>query len=370
MLKGYIEGYYGRFFSAEERSEVLNHMGQLNMDFYLYGPKEDRYHRIDWDKPYPAPEETNLKSFIRQSNKNSIKPIFAISPGLKLNKYSNKTKKSLIDKVTQARKIGFKDFAIFFDDIDHDRNEALSKTHLKVIEDVASIKGIARNSLMVCPTVYCKSFAKGNVRDNEYLQVMSENIDPTIQILWTGDEVVSKKIPIKSLRDLQNLFKNPIIIWDNFYANDYCPSRFFIGPYTGRKSLDKSVAGIGINPTGMPMTDKICLERFVSSKTDRQILKSYQVPESFMKLLPFFSNPFERNQTLNEKRIDQLLSTQNDLCIEWKSELQLEWSPFLWKFYLDLILLKKINKADSKFNLEDWLQRRYSDPLKKTILRN
>jgi hypothetical protein len=199
---------------------------------------------------------------------------------------------------------------------------------------------------------------------------MSENIDPTIQILWTGDEVVNKKIPIKSLRDLQNLFKNPIIIWDNFYANDYCPSRFFIGPYIGRKSLDKSVAGIGINPTGMPMTDKICLERFVSSKTDRQILKSYQVPESFMKLLPFFSNPFERNQTLNVKRIDQLLSTQNDLCIEWKSELQLEWSPFLWKFYLDLILLKKINKADSKFNLEDWLQRRYSDPLKKTILRN
>jgi len=50
--------------------------------------------------------------------------------------------------------------------------------------------------------------------------------------------------------------------------------------------------------------------------------------------------------------------------------LQLEWAPFLWKFYLDLILLKKIKNEDNQFNLEEWLKRRYSDPLKKIILRN
>ena len=61
-------------------------------------------------------------------------------------------------------------------------------------------------------------------------------------ILWTGDEVVSKTISVRSLKDLKKLFNNPIIIWDNLYANDYCPSRFFIGPYEGRKSLDNAVA--------------------------------------------------------------------------------------------------------------------------------
>ena len=369
MLKGYIEGYYGRFFSVADRSAVLDHMGQLNMDFYLYGPKEDRYHRVDWNKAYPTSEEKNLRSFIRQSNKNSIKPIFAISPGLSLNKYSNKTKISLINKVTQARKLGFKDFAIFFDDINQERNEALAKTHLKVIEDIASLD-IVENPLMICPTVYCKSFAKGEISDNEYLKVLAENIDPMFPILWTGDEVVSKTISLRSLKDLKKLFDNPIIIWDNLYANDYCPSRFFIGPYEGRKSLDNAVAGIGINPTGMPITDKICLERFSSNKSDKQILKGYQVPDSFLKVIPFFSSPFKRNKALSVRQIDQLLATQNDLCINWKSELQIEWSPFLWKFYLDLILLKKINKGDSEFSLEDWVQRRYSDPLTKTILRN
>ena len=50
MLKGYIEGYYGRLFSEDERAKVINHMGKLKMDFYLYGPKEDLYHRIEWGK--------------------------------------------------------------------------------------------------------------------------------------------------------------------------------------------------------------------------------------------------------------------------------------------------------------------------------
>ena len=36
MLKGYIEAYYGRLFSQDERAKVINHMGKLNMDFYLY----------------------------------------------------------------------------------------------------------------------------------------------------------------------------------------------------------------------------------------------------------------------------------------------------------------------------------------------
>ena len=33
MKKGYIEGYYGRLFSKEEREMVVNHMGNLKMDF-------------------------------------------------------------------------------------------------------------------------------------------------------------------------------------------------------------------------------------------------------------------------------------------------------------------------------------------------
>ena len=114
----------------------------------------------------------------------------------------------------------------------------------------------------------------------------------------------------------------------------------------------------------------ICLSRFMQEKTDRQIVDSFDIPQEFIKVFPYFSDPFKNLPSLSLNNIDKLLKTQYKLCIEWKGDLQLEWAPFLWKFYLDLALLKKIKKGDSQFNLEQWLNRRYSDPLKKTILRN
>ena len=69
MLKGYIEGYYGRLFSQDERAKVINHMGKLKMDFYLYGPKEDLYHRIEWGKTYPAKEQKTLRVLLTDVRK-------------------------------------------------------------------------------------------------------------------------------------------------------------------------------------------------------------------------------------------------------------------------------------------------------------
>ena len=218
------------------------------------------------------------------------------------------------------------DFAIFFDDIEHEQNEDLAKSHLKIINSVSSIKGLKKNPLMVCPTVYCKSFAKGDIKNNKYLKVLAREIDPSISILWTGDEVVSQSIPQKGIKELKSLFLNPIVIWDNYYANDYCPSRFYIGPYKGRKSLDSLTEAIGINPTGMPFTDMICLSRFMGEEIDRQIIDNFDIPHEFIKVLPYFSDPFKNLPSLSLGGIDKLLKTQYKLCIEWKGDLQLEWA--------------------------------------------
>ena len=62
--------------------------------------------------------------------------------------------------------------------------------------EIVSRLNLSNNPLHVCPTVYCKSFAKGNLKDNEYL-ITLKGIDPSVRILWTGDEVVSKSISLK-----------------------------------------------------------------------------------------------------------------------------------------------------------------------------
>ena len=46
LLKGYIEGYYGRLLSWRERVELVKALGEAKADFYIYGPTEDPLHRL------------------------------------------------------------------------------------------------------------------------------------------------------------------------------------------------------------------------------------------------------------------------------------------------------------------------------------
>ena len=52
--------------------------------------------------------------------------------------------------------------------------------------------------------------------------------------MWTGDKVISKVISRKSLEEINDVLKRPVVIWDNAHANDYDQKRVFLGPYSGR----------------------------------------------------------------------------------------------------------------------------------------
>ena len=370
MKKGYIEGYYGRLFSKEEREMVVNHMGNLKMDFYIYGPKEDPYHRLNWQLNYPKKQCDDLRAFLKSASKNKIKPVFALSPGLSMDIDSKKDKQKLKNKINQAKKIGFKHFAIFFDDLDHKKDQLLASSHAEILEFVSSlIKNLKTSSLMFCPTVYCNSFAKGDLLKNEYLLSLASKINKNIPLLWTGKEVVSQNIKNSDIYPLKKIFKNPVIIWDNYYANDYCSNKFFVGPYSGRSVSKKTVSAIGMNPTGMPVTDCIILDRFVLKKSTSQVLRDYGIPSSFMKIFPYFKGPFNSTtEKLDIKTIERLQESEKELCINWKSDLQLEWSQHLWRFFGDLHLLKQQINKESKKKLEQFVKRRYSEPLSQQIL--
>ena len=82
FLEGYLEGFYGRLLSWQDRSILLKTLSQLEMNIYIYGPKEDPYHRIEWFKLYPDNELKNLKNFKKEATKLGITPYFSLSPGL------------------------------------------------------------------------------------------------------------------------------------------------------------------------------------------------------------------------------------------------------------------------------------------------
>ena len=167
---------------------------------------------------------------------------------------------------------------------------------------------------------------------------------------------------------LKQVIKNPIIIWDNYYANDYCPKKLFIGDYKGREFSVTNPRGIGINPTGLPITDSIILSRVDGSVTTGEILKKYGVPDCFEELMPFFSGPFDKVTALDDlEAVKGLIELSVPLCIDWKSNLQLEWAPYLWNFFIDLNFLLKYRRAEDQKVLEEWAAHRYSSPLLEVI---
>ena len=187
-------------------------------------------------------------------------------------------------------------------------------------------------------------------------------------MLWTGRDVVSKTICNSDIEALRNVINNPVIIWDNYYANDYCPNNFFVGPHMGRSVTDKTILGLGINSTGLPITDSIILSQVKGTESTGAILSHYEVPDEFKQLLPFFSGPFDLDMYPKSlKEIKVIKELFKPLCIEWKSHLQLEWAPFLWNFFNDLDLFLKIKEGKNKKKLEAWASQRYSNLLFETI---
>ncbi|SVD54384.1 uncharacterized protein METZ01_LOCUS407238, partial [marine metagenome] len=255
------------------------------------------------------------------------------------------------------------------DDLEVQRSQKLGEFHGTLLNKVFDYLSSTNNaSFIFCPTVYCNRFADGKLEDSPYLKGLSDEVSPELSLLWTGRDVINKTITDKDIEELKQVINNPIVIWDNYYANDYCQNRFFIGQYKGRSVRDRNIRGFGVNPTGLVITDSIILEQVNGVSSTEEILKKYGVPKEFFELFPFFEGPFDTKADLkklgNKDRINELFYS---LCIEWKSDLQLEWAPFLWQFFKDLNFYVRHMKGKNKKVLEDWAGQRYSAPLLKIL---
>ena len=365
LLKGYIEGYYGRLLSWKSREFLVQKLASLGHDFYIYAPKEDPYHRIKWFDLYPESEIKNFEKFLKLSTNEGIKTYFSVSPGLTFGKKKGSDFNTLTQKLSQLLEIGYENFGILLDDLNVEKSQNLGESHADLINGVSEfLKRSGDTSLIFCPTIYCNQFAKGDLANSSYLKGLSSVISSEFPLLWTGKQVVSDTISNEDIRELKSLFSNPVIVWDNYYANDYCPSRFFIGEYMGRSFTEEQAMGVGINPTGSPLTDAIILDQFDGKKEIKEIFSQNSIPKEFIKLYPFFEGPFSKELTyLDIQNSDAIKKLFETLCIEWKSDLQLEWAPYLWQLFMDINLFNSFNKRKDKKKLEEWVSRRYSSPL-------
>ncbi len=351
---GYIEGYYGRLLSWKNRKLIIKSLKKNKMNTYFYAPKEDTCHRLCWRKKYSKNWRLNFQNFIKFSKENDINVIAGIAPGLDFNfkelhydsiNHENSDFRLLFKKAKQLLEDGATSIALMLDDIPNDfKNkfgfDVSEGTYHSILANKLTDK-LGQNIFFV-PRVYADELISD---DPTYLQDLSKTLSPKIKVFYCGKNVVAKTY--KNYQRIKKILSNEIIIWDNFYANDYCPRRFFIGPTLGRENLNN----IMINPTGLIKTDLLVLDIFgrsiigkLTEKEWENILTNHDVPSDFLKIKKFFLRPdFGFNPSTQSFKIKKNEIEKLDFLLwKWKGELSREWYPYLFGLKQDLQIKQKL----------------------------
>ena len=257
FLKGVIEGFYGRPWSQQQRLELLGLMQELELNTYLYCPKDDLKHRALWRECYTSDELQGLRELIVACRDRGIEFFYGIAPGLTICYSEAGELDSLRARFRQLLDAGCRSFAILFDDIAGEMAEAdsvvfgsLAKAQCETANAIYS-ELLARpgGRLIFCPTPYCGRMADKQHGGAGYLDEVGRHLAEGIDLFWTGPEIISPEITVESVSVLRETIQRKPVIWDNLHANDYDMTRVFLGPYSGRSlELREELGGFLINP--------------------------------------------------------------------------------------------------------------------------
>jgi len=257
-FRGTVEGFYGEPWSHQDRLEQLRFYGKFKLNTYIYGPKDDPYHSSPhWRDAYPEQEASQIKDLIEEAHKNYVNFVWAIHPGKDI-KWNRADSNAVIQKFEKMYQLGVRSFAVFFDDISGTGTDAKKQADLlNFIKKEFTDKKEDVMPLIMCPTEYNKSWA--NKESGTYLDILGDQLDPSIHVMWTGNSVISDNT-LEGLEWVNARIKRPAYVWWNFPVSDYVRNHLLMGPAYG---LDKNAAhamsGFVSNPMDKAEASKIAI---------------------------------------------------------------------------------------------------------------
>ena len=252
--RGVIEGFYGNPWSHQDRLRQFDFYGKHRLNIYVYGPKDDPYHRAHWRDPYPEAEAAKLRELVEAAHRNRVQFVWAIHPGGDI-KWNRQDSLAVVKKLNLMYDLGIRTFAVFFDDIGGEGARGEKQAGLmNYLTDAFVRKHKDVEPLIICPTQYNKAWSGG-----DYLSTLGTKMYPEVRIMWTGNSVVDM-IERNDMEWINAQIKRKAFIWLNYPVNDYCQSRLLMGKtYGNGLDIADLVSGFCSNPMEYAEASKVSL---------------------------------------------------------------------------------------------------------------
>ncbi len=239
--RGIIEGFYGKPYAKDVRNDLLRFMMRYKMNTYVYGAKSDPYHSGSWSTPYPTSAQLSdkqkesgfvssedMQDFASVASDTKVNVAWAIHPGNSLLN-SNTVVNDIMSKFTSMYKLGFRQFAVFCDDVSvPSTQDGMNLTASRITDLQRAIEAKWNTpganpadtvkALRFTPQIYCRSFAGSDTQYNNFFQALSA-MPSNVTVYYTGWGVWS--VPNDGdLKQVQNQFGREVIWWWNYPCND------------------------------------------------------------------------------------------------------------------------------------------------------
>ena len=233
--RGFIEGYYGIPWTSEERKELMRFGSKFKSNIYIYAPKDDAYHSSCWRDLYAENDLEILKEQIEVGRETKTKLAWALHPFM-----SNKITADNYDaslqivekKFNQLYEAGVRQFVISADDVEVTGGLLEDGSlHNKLLNDVATFLKAKNdcNDLVFVPSAYCyQAEQRLKVDLNKYYASLMKDLDDSIHIMWTGDDVCSS-MESGRFTEFTNLTNKKPFFWLNLPVNDYSTDHLLMG---------------------------------------------------------------------------------------------------------------------------------------------
>ncbi len=259
-LRGVVEGYYGRPWTASARQDVIRFLGRHGMNAFVYGPKNDPYHRDRWRELYPADTLVELRATATVARRSRVRFVYALSPALDVCYACGDDFDALTAKLMQLTRARIRRFALLFDDAPETLSRpedvaryggsddaALARAHADLVNRVdrwLRRRGGPGLEFMV-PTAYAGTTCL------PYHAVLAAGLRRRLPVGWTGPGVFATGITGAEARARRAcLAGHPVVLWENFPVNDGVLSNtLHLGPLAGRDAeLPGTLAAYLLNP--------------------------------------------------------------------------------------------------------------------------